>query len=80
MKSEIKEKLRQALSRVQNSFARGKFATKEKLNLLEPVKIQPYYGFGSDHYVFIKGRVLEAEGVREKLEDSSKFKHLKDTY
>lgn len=80
MKSEIKEKLMLALSQIEDGFAKGKFAVKEKFNLLEPIKIQPYYGFGSDHYVFIKGRVLEEEGVKEKKEGGSTFEHLKDTY
>ena len=77
---DIKEKLRLAMVEVEDALSRGKFAVKEKLNLLEPIKIQPYYGFGSDHYVFIKGRVLEEEGIKEKEEGGSNFQHLKNTY
>ena len=80
LKSEIKEKLRLAMVQVENGFSKGKFAVKDEFNLLEPIKIQPYYGFGSDHYVFIKGRVLEEEGIKEKQEDASTLEHLKDTY
>ena len=80
IKSGIKEKLMLAMVQIEDGFAKGKFAAKEKFNLLEPIKILPYYGFGSDHYVFIKGRVLEEEGVKEKEEDGSTLEHLKNTY
>lgn len=80
MKSQIKEKLLQALVEVEDGFAKAKFAVKERFNLLDPLKIQPYYGFGSEYYVFIKGRVLEEEGIREKQENGSTLQHLKNTY
>lgn len=66
--------------KVEDGFAKAKFATKEKFDLFEPIKIQPYYGFGSENYVFIKGRVLEEEGLAQKKEDGSTLQHLKDTY
>lgn len=76
----IKEKLKLAMLKVEDGFANAKFAAKEKFELFEPIKIQPYYGFGNEHYVFIKGRVLEEEGLAEKKEDVSNVQHLKDTY
>lgn len=76
----IKEKLKLAMLKVEDGFANAKFAAKEKFELFEPIKIQPYYGFGNEHYVFIKGRVLEEEGLAEKKEDVSNLQHLKDTY
>lgn len=80
IKSEIKEKLLQAVVKIEDGFSKGKFAIKEKFNLLEPLKIMPYYGFGSAHYIFIKGRVLEEEKVKEKNEEGSTLQHLKNTY
>ena len=80
MKSEIKDNLNQALTQVEDAIANAKFAVKERFHLLDPLKILPYYGFGSDHYIFIKGRILEEEGVKEKREDASDLQHLKNTY
>lgn len=78
--SEIKNKLLMAFSKLEQSFSEAKLGIKEKFNLLEPLMIMPYYGFGNDHYVFLKGRVLENEKVKEKKEGASVAEHLKNTY
>lgn len=80
MKSEFKKKVMQAIVDVEDAFAKAKFSVKERLDLLDPLKIQPYYGFGNEQYVFIKGRVLEEEGIKEKQEGVSTLEHLKNTY
>lgn len=80
IKSEIKGKLFNAIAQAEDNFSRAKFALKDKLNLIEPIKIIPYYGFGNETYVFLKGRVLEDEKVKETSEGSSNWQHLKDTY
>ena len=80
MKDEIKEKLSEAINKFEHALSQAKFAVKDNLNLFEPIKIMPYYGFGNETYIFLKGRVLEDEKVKEKKEGSSKFEHLKNTY
>lgn len=80
MKQKLKENLLAILSRIELGFSRSKFEVKDRLNLLEPIKIMPYYGFGNRHYVYLKGRVLEQEKVREKQDQGSDWEHLKDTY
>lgn len=80
MKNGIKENLLHALLRVEHHLSKSKFEVKKKFNLLEPLKIFPYYGFGNEKYVFIKGRVLENEKVKEKDPDGSDWEHIKDTY
>ncbi len=80
IKSEVKEKLMAALVKMEEGFSSAKLSFKEKFNLIEPLKIMPYYGFGSDTYVFLKGRVLEEEKVKEKKEGDSTIGHLKNTY
>jgi phosphatidate phosphatase APP1 len=75
-----KEKLLQAIAWVENKVSKAKFAAKDKLHLLEPVMIMPYYGFGNDHYVYLKGRVLENEKIKENKEAENTLVHLKNTY
>lgn len=77
---DLKEKLLSALERVEHRVSMAKFNTKDKLHLLEPINIMPYYGFGNDTYVYIKGRVLEDEKVVQPKEGDGVLKHLKDTY
>ncbi|MEG9328852.1 phosphatase domain-containing protein [Salinimicrobium catena] len=80
MKEELKENLKNAVARAEHLLSMAKFNFKDRFNLLEPIKIFPFYGFGNEHYVFIKGRVLENEKIREKDPDGSDWQHLKDTY
>lgn len=75
-----KNTLKEALSRVEHLFTQSRLAFKEKFNLLEPVKILPFYGFGNDHYIFIKGRLMEEEKILDKPQDQSVKDHLKDTF
>ncbi|NJY63283.1 DUF2183 domain-containing protein [Salinimicrobium sp. CDJ15-81-2] len=79
-RSTIKENLLQALYRAEHFVTKTKLAVKEKFHLLEPIKILPFYGFGNDHYVFIKGRVMEEEKILDKHGDRSIKDHLKDTF
>ncbi|WP_017732866.1 App1 family protein [Nafulsella turpanensis] len=79
-KNELKNKLMKALSQAEQSLSRAKLSFKEQFHLLDPLMILPYYGFGNDHYVFLKGRVLENEKVKEKKEGASTLEHLKNTY
>ncbi|MBC5993866.1 App1 family protein [Pontibacter cellulosilyticus] len=77
---DIKDKLLNALEKAEHSISMAKFKVKDKLNLLEPINIMPYYGFGNEKYVYLKGRVLEDEKVKQSKESDSVFQHLKDTY
>lgn len=80
VKNEVKEKLLQAITQLEDGISKAKLSVKERFNLMEPIKIFPYYGFGNDTYVFLKGRVMENEKVKEKSEGGSNWEHLKDTY
>ncbi len=75
-----KGKLKDSLSRAEHLLTRSKLAFKERFNLMEAIKILPFYGFGNDRYVFIKGRVIEEEKIIDKPQDRSVADHLKDTY
>lgn len=76
----MKKVLLEALSQAEHQISRAKFRLKDHLNLFDPIKIMPFYGFGSEHYVFLKGRVLEKEKMQENPDGESTFEHLKDTY
>lgn len=80
IKNILKEKLIESIARMEDQLSKAKFSIKEKLHLLDPIKIMPYYGFGSDTYVYLKGRVLENEKVKEKSEGNSTLEHIKNTY
>ncbi|HEX2533381.1 MAG TPA: hypothetical protein VHK69_06580, partial [Chitinophagaceae bacterium] len=79
-KSEIKEKLLAVAARLEHGFIQAKHAVKEKFHLMDPVMIQPYYGYGNETCVFLKGRVIEKEKIKEKKEGASTLRHLKNTY
>ncbi|SFU63377.1 Phosphatidate phosphatase APP1 [Pontibacter akesuensis] len=69
-----------AIEKVEHSLSMAKFKVKDKLHLLEPINIMPYYGFGSDTYVYVKGRVLEDEKVSQPEKDDNVLQHLEATY
>jgi phosphatidate phosphatase APP1 len=75
-----KERLLAAVEQVEHSLSAAKFKVKDRLHLLEPINIMPYYGFGNETYVYVKGRVLEDEKVKQPKEGDGVFAHLKDTY
>jgi phosphatidate phosphatase APP1 len=79
-KSAIKEELLKAASHLEHGFIQAKHAVKEKLHLLDPLIIMPYYGYGNDTCVFLKGRVIEKEKIKEKKEGASTWQHLHNTY
>lgn len=75
-----KEGLLAAIEQVEHGLSLAKFKTKDKLHLLEPINIMPYYGFGNENYVFVKGRVLEDEKLKQSEKGDGVLTHLKNTY
>ncbi|HMQ50889.1 MAG TPA: DUF2183 domain-containing protein [Anaerolineae bacterium] len=57
-----------------------KFDFKKRLNLLDPLQILPYFGFGTADQVFLKGRVLEQKGITGTGEHDSLWQNLKRMY
>lgn len=68
LSDDLKQKMLSILDELESNVSQVKFAAKRKLNVLEPVKIMPYYGFASDNYVYLKGRVLEREKIKNPKE------------
>jgi len=79
-KSDIKQKLLAAAAHLEHGFIQAKHTVKEGLHLLDPVMIMPYYGYGNDTCVYLRGRVIEKEKIKEKKEGASTLRHLKNTY
>lgn len=79
-KENLKKELLSALSKAEGFLSKTKFNFKDRFDLLEPIRIVPFYGFGSENYVFLKGRVLEKEKMQEGGNGESTLQHLKDTY
>ncbi|GAB3541878.1 App1 family protein [Pontibacter brevis] len=75
-----KEGLLTAIQQVEHKLFMAKHKTKEALHLLDPINIMPYYGFGNDKYVYVKGRVLEDEKVKQSSDEDSTLTHLRNTY
>ena len=61
--SGIKEIVTHSIDKFQSFLQSIKFNIKKKLNLLGPVMIQTYYGFGNGKYFYIKGRIIEKEKI-----------------
>ena len=76
MKSWQKELLK-VVSRVEDQVDKQKFELKNKLNLLKPLTIQAYNGFGSHQQLYMRGRVLESEGLEQPSEHATVWQNLK---
>jgi phosphatidate phosphatase APP1 len=79
-KLDIKERLSKAAVYLERGLRKAKHTIKEKLHMRDPVMIMPYYGYGNDTCVYLKGRVLEKEKIKEKKQGASNLRHLKNTY
>ena len=64
------------LDRLEDCFDRTKFAIRKKLDLVQPVMIVPYRGFGNEQSVTLLGRVLEDTGIIKPSAQDSVRKNL----
>ncbi|MGB3849222.1 MAG: phosphatase domain-containing protein [Tunicatimonas sp.] len=64
------------LDRIEDSFDRTKFAIRKKLDLIKPVMIVPYRGYGNRQAVSITGRVLEDTGIVKPTPDDTVWQNL----
>jgi hypothetical protein len=73
-----KEKLLHAIALAEHQLSKAKFTIKDKLHLLEPIMIMPYYGFGNQHYVYLKGRCWKMTKLKKTMRPTA-LQHLKNT-
>lgn len=79
-KNKLKKNLFEAISQAEHLFSKEKYKLKESFDLLQPIRIIPFYGFGSDTYVFLKGRVLEKEKIKEEPDGKTVVQHIGEMY
>lgn len=79
MESWQKQLLKYASS-IEHQFDQQKFRLKNKLNLIKPVTIQPYTGFGGSNHLYMYGRVLEKEGLELPEKDASVWTNVHNIY
>ena len=68
------------LDRIEDSFDRTKYAIRQKLDLIKPVMIVPYRGYGNDQSATLMGRVLEDTGIVKPTPEDSLWKNLVASY
>lgn len=68
------------LNRLENSLDALKYRWAERLGWNDPIMILSYGGFGTRERVFVKGRVLEDEGISRPGESKSLWTNLVDSF
>lgn len=66
---DIKKKAQSAIVQLEQELDAGREQVKESLHLLRPIMILPFYGYGSDTYVYLKGRVIEKDKKQNDAEE-----------
>lgn len=74
------EKLLLYTSRLETALDKQRFKLKESMNWISPVKIQAYRGFAGKDRLYLKGRVLEEEGLEAPSEDATIWQNIKRLY
>lgn len=74
------EKFLKIVSEMEAEIDQQKFKLKSKLDLLDPVTIQPYRGFAGKNGLFLRGRVLENEGINLPPRDASVWKNIRSLF
>jgi phosphatidate phosphatase APP1 len=67
-------------SQLKRRIDHQKLALRQKLDWIEPVTIQPYIGFGGRHHLYIRGRVLEQEGLEKPKENDTIWQNAHRLY
>lgn len=68
------------LAKVEGGFDRLKADLGARLGERDPIIITPYLGYGSADRLYLKGRVLENEGIRSALVEDSLWDNLVNMY
>ncbi|MGB7088128.1 MAG: phosphatase domain-containing protein [Phormidesmis sp.] len=72
--------LSQAMGRANRVWDRAKQRAEKALGIQDPLRILPYRGYGTPEWVYIKGRVLEKEGIAPRAEDAGVWKNMVNMY
>lgn len=74
------EKMLKVVADLEEKLDNQRFKLKEKLDMVNPVTIQAYRGFGNENSVFMRGRVLENEGLDLPPENASVWQNIRSLY
>jgi len=71
---------KKGISEVEDEFDRIKYRLADLFNNQDPIKIIPYRGWGQGHRLYMKGRVLEDEGIRPATTNDDLWDNLVNMY
>lgn len=78
--SDFKSKLENFFERIEGAFDERSLRRRQKRNFDNPLKIVPFFGYGTNKKIRIKGRVLEDEGAIVSHEDDSVWRNIFNMY
>lgn len=61
-------------------FDKLKNQLRERMGGYDEIMILPYYGFGSSHQIYLKGRVLEDRNIKDAESEDSIWENLVASY
>lgn len=73
-------KFLEVISHLEQEIDKQRYSLKDKLNLVSPATIQAYRGYGSEKGIFLRGRVIENEGLELPSKDASIWQNIKSLY
>lgn len=71
-----KTKIIRRLTQVEEWIDHSKFHFKQRFDLLKPFQILPYYGYGTNQFLYLKARALEETGVLQATEHDTHWNNL----
>ena len=78
--SDFIEDFSKATDSASNVWGSVKKKVSGKLGIQDPLKILPYKGYGTSEWIYIKGRVLQKEGIETLTEDAPVWKNVQNMY
>ena len=74
------KKVSDATGQVNESLDKVALRIEKALRIEDPLKIMPYMGYGTPDWLYVKGRVLQNEGIESLPEDASVVQNVKNMY
>jgi phosphatidate phosphatase APP1 len=69
-----------AMNRLNTSWDSVKQRVAEQFGAEDPIRIMPYRGYGTPKQLYLKGRVLQDQGIKLREENASVWENLRNTY
>ncbi|MBE9101147.1 App1 family protein [Vacuolonema iberomarrocanum] len=70
----------EAIDTLHDQWVTVKYHVTKALGIQDPIRVMPYFGYGTPHKLHLKGRVLQDEGIKLREEDASLWKNLVNMY